>query len=66
MRTVHKRHRDLQRAAPLAECGLCGGALYRGETCWRLWGRTLCGACAGPWLLDGLAFCRIQLREVEK
>ena len=66
LHTVHKRHRDLQRSAPAAECALCGGGLYPGETCWRIWGRVLCGECAGPWLLDGLTFCRVRLREVRK
>lgn len=55
MRTVHKRRRDPQRAYPVAECALCGGAVYRGEVCWRLWGRVLCGDCAGSWLLNELA-----------
>lgn len=64
MRTIHKKHRDLQRAVPAAECALCGGALYPGENCWRLWGRVLCGACAGSWLSDNLALCGMRLREV--
>ena len=64
MRTIHKKHRDRQRAVPAAECALCGGALYPGETCWRLWGRVLCGACAGSWLSDNLALCGMRLREV--
>lgn len=45
MRTIHKRRRDRQRAYPAAECFLCGGELYGGETCVRLAGRTLCTEC---------------------
>lgn len=63
MRTVHKKHRDRQRAVPAAECSLCGGGLYPGESCWRLAGRTLCGDCAAAWLLEELAHCRLRLRE---
>ena len=66
MRTVHKRERDRQRAFPAAECVSCGGELYRGEVCWRLAGRTLCGDCAGPWLLGDLASCRLRLGEVRR
>lgn len=66
MRTVHKRRRDPQRTYPAAECALCGGAVYRGEVCWRLWGRVLCGDCAGPWLLKELAGCRVRPGEVER
>lgn len=66
MRTIHKRHRDAQRACPAAECALCGGAVYRGEVCWRLWGRVLCGECAGPWLLREFSNFRVRLGEVER
>ncbi|MDE7220722.1 MAG: hypothetical protein K2O45_14075 [Oscillospiraceae bacterium] len=66
MRTVHKKHRDLQRAFPVGECCLCGGELYRGEICWHLAGRTLCGDCAGTWLADKLTACRLRLREVRR
>lgn len=66
MRTVHKRRRDPQRAYPAAECALCGGAVYRGEVCWRLWGRVLCMDCAGPWLLKELADRCMRPGEVER
>ncbi len=66
MRTVHKNHRDLQRAFPAAECFLCGGELYRGDVCWRLAGRILCVDCVGPWLMDELSCCRLRLREVRR
>lgn len=66
MRTVHKRRRDPQRAYPAAECALCGGAVYRGEVCWRLWGRVLCGDCAGSWLLDGISCRRVRPGEVAR
>lgn len=66
MRTVHKRRRDPQRAYPAAECALCGGAVYRGEVCWRLRGRVLCGDCAGHWLLKEPACCRIRPGEVAR
>lgn len=55
MRIVHKRRRDGQRAFPAAECALCGGELYRGESSWRLNGRTLCQDCAARWVLEELA-----------
>ncbi len=66
MRTVHKKNRDVQRTFPAAECAFCGGELYRGDVCWRLCGRVLCGDCVVPWLLDELSSCRTRLREVEQ
>ena len=62
MRIIHKRSRDAQRAFPAAECALCGGELYRGDVCWRLHGWAICEDCMAPWLMAGLAPCR--LREV--
>ena len=46
MRTIHRRHRDRQRAYPAGECGLCGAELYPGELCWLLCGARLCRSCA--------------------
>lgn len=64
MRTVHKRRRDPQRAYPAAECALCGGAVYRGEVCRRVWGRVLCGDCAGSWLPREFPGFRMRPGEV--
>ena len=58
MRTIHRRHRDRQRAYPAGMCDRCGGELYPGDVCWLLGGRRLCRACAPAWLLEELAFCR--------
>lgn len=49
MRTVHKRWRDPQRRAPLAECALCGGELYPGERLRRIDGMALCLSCLEFW-----------------
>lgn len=64
MRTIHRRHRDAQRAVPAGECALCGAEIYPGSLCWRLGGRLLCEECVVPWLLEELSVCRIRLREV--
>jgi hypothetical protein len=66
LRRIHKRHRDPQRAFPAAECALCGGAVYRGEICWRMWGRVLCGACAGTWMANEAALWRMSAGEVAR
>ena len=63
MRIVHKRHRDVQRAFPAAQCALCGGELYRGEYCWRLGRYVLCGDCAGRRTGGDSAFRRTRLGE---
>lgn len=64
MRTIHKRHRDSQRAVPAGECARCGGEVYPGCACWRFGNRILCEDCVVPWLLEELSACRIRLREV--
>lgn len=61
MHIVHKKHRDVQRAYPVAECALCGAELYGGDACWRLSGRVLCEACVLRLLLDELAPYRLVL-----
>lgn len=66
MRTIHKRHRDPQRAFPTAECVFCGGELYRGDLYWRLAGQVLCEDCVALWLAGGAAACRLHLREVRR
>ena len=65
LRTVRKRNADRQRAVPRGECALCGGELYAGSACWRVWGRTLCEECLIPWLLAELEPYRTRWEEAE-
>ena len=64
MRTIQKRHRDIQRAFPAGICALCGGELYGGEQGWRIRGRLLCRDCVVSWVLDELAPWREKIGEV--
>ena len=63
MQTVHKGSADRQRAVPRGECALCGGELYAGSACWRLWGLTICEECLIPWLLAELEPFRVRWGE---
>ncbi len=39
---------DAQRERPMAECSICGGALYRGESCYWINGACYCEECLLP------------------
>ena len=54
MKAVHRTNPDPQRRAPAGVCARCGGELYPGEACWRLWGALLCERCAGRRALEEL------------
>ncbi len=63
LRAVHRTNPDPQRRAPAGVCAQCGGELYPGEACWRLWGALLCERCAGRRALEELAPFRLKAGE---